>query len=257
MIYCTGDSFTAGTELVDFEYFTTSYPGTFNEEYSNNFIYKDWWQTKVIPHFYSLSLQSREIKLSKEKSKSWPAKLEKILNVPISNFGHMGSSIEFLVRNMITEILLSKDTIKLVIIQLPPIERIELGYKNQLYNVSLSNNKHQIPSIQHMLKYLVFNETAYTLQRRYLFNMIQLADFCKINNIKLIAVGVDSQQMLFDNKLNSLKNYISDIFCQHLMYNEVKKLQYNVFCPGGHFTEKVHDSFAQTLASYINEQQLL
>ena len=257
MIYCTGDSFTAGTELVDSEYFTTSYPGTFDKEYNKNVKHAEWWNKTVIKDFIKLPHVDRCEKLNKEKMKAWPAKLEKLINVPIINSGCMGASIEFLVRSTITDVLLSTNSIETVIVQLPPVERIEVTHYNKFYSSSIADIDHWIPNVQTILKAMVLSETRYTLQRRYLFSLIQLADFCKNNNIKLIVVAVSTDHMVFDNELDHLTKYIADTFCPHVMYTEVEKLYNDVFCPGGHFTEKVHDSFSQTLADYLKEQNIL
>jgi len=265
MIYCNGASFTAGTELVDIDLFKDSYPKILNKNYldseqtDRDAKYFDWWCNNAFKLFSSLPTDDRNKIITKEKSRAWPAKLEKLLNIQTYNSASMGLSMEAIARNTITDILTLDIPINLVIIQLPPIERIEVIYKNNAYTVSFSNTKHWIPEIKNLTKSLVMVEDDYSLQRRYIFSLMQLYDFCKTKNIKLMILGVKniSQELDIDNKLAHLKNHIIDSIYPYSMSDEVEKLTGAVYCPGGHYTEIVHDAFARTLATSIKSQKLI
>jgi len=261
MIYCNGDSFTAGTELADYEYFKDSYPGFFDKEYANdyiknnNFKYAEWWLTHSIRNFRSTLPESDLNELiEKEKEKAWPAKLSKLLHVPVKNLATMGSSLDGIVSSTITDILNCDKKIEMVLLQLPPVERIVVPYMDKFYDVSLANPIHQIYLVEKLAKAMSHNETDYSLQYKYLLNLIQLYDFCKSNGIKLVIIAVNAGHLNFNTNLLYLKKYFSDAICPLIMDDELVKLKTNVFCPGGHFTERVHDSFAISLHDYIKGQ---
>jgi hypothetical protein len=261
MIYCTGDSFTAGTELADCEYFKDSYPGFFDTEYANdyennnNFKYAEWWLTHSIRNFRTTLPESDLNELiEKEKEKAWPKKLSKLLDLPVKNSATMGSSLNGIVCSTITDILNCDKRIEMVLLQLPPVERIVIPYMDKFYDVSLANPIHQIYLVEKAAKAMSYNETDYSLQYKYLLNLIQIYDFCKSNGIKLVIVAVNSRQLNFNVNLSYLKEYFSDALCPLIMDHELYKLKTNVFCPGGHFTERVQDSFAKSLYDYIKGQ---
>lgn len=257
MIYCNGDSNTAGTELIDYEYFKDSYPGFFNKDYIKTLQYVNWWHTNAFKWYFSGSLLERNKIKEKEKLKAWPAKLETILNVPVINAAFMGEGIESVVRATIKDILTSKTEIKVAIIQCPPAERVEVFYEGKFYSIQLSHKTHSVPAVNNLLQLLARSETDFSLHRRYLFSLMQLHDFCKNKNIKLLIVPVDNSYLNFDSKLSYIKEYISESMYPHAMRDEVEKITGDVYCPGAHFTEKVHDSFAESLTTYIKEQKIL
>jgi hypothetical protein len=257
MIYCSGDSYTAGTELIDHEHFKDSYPGFFDKDYMTTHHYANWWHNHALKWHSSGSVSDHNKRKEKEKSKAWPAKLGSILNEPVMNSAVMGASIESVVRSTIVDILSSSVDIKLVIILCPPAERIEVAYADTLYSISLSNNAHWIPEINKLLKPLTVSETNFSLHRRYLFSLLQIHDFCKNKNIKLLIIPINNSYLNFDSRLNYLKEHIAESMYPHTMTDEHKKIAGNVYCPGGHFTEQVHDSFAESLSVYIKEQKLI
>jgi hypothetical protein len=260
MIYCNGDSFTAGTELVDCEYFKDSYPGLFDKDYANdyeknnNFKYSEWWLTHSIKKFRSNLTKSKLNELiEKEKEKAWPAKLSKLLNVPIRNSAIMASSLESVVYTTITDILNCDRPIDTVLLQLPPVGRVAIPYMDTFYDATLGH-KHYIPEIANVVKVMSYTETDYSLQYKYLFNLTHIYDFCKSNGIKLIIFAVKPDHLIFNPKLEYLKKYFSDDIRPLTMQDELDKLITNVYCPGGHFSERVHDSFAIALHDYIKGQ---
>jgi len=257
MIYCIGDSNTAGTELIDQEHFKDSYPGVFDKEYMDTFLYAEWWRIHAVKFYNTGTLKEKINRNNREKLKAWPAKLEKILNIPVINSAFMGASIESVVRNAITDILNSKIDIELIILQCPPAERVEVSYLNKIYSISTANDKHWIPDINNLLKILTTIETDYSLHRRYLFSLMQMHDFCKVKQIKLLLVPVNKFYLNFDKQLTYLKNHIDESMFPNTMTDEVEKISQKVYAPGGHFTEIIHESFAKSLAEYIKKQGLL
>jgi hypothetical protein len=157
LIYCNGDSFTAGVGLGD--YLIPTYPGVFSEDeleskkieiskfsdtksffYRKKFVnYDEVVDNKTVAKFYDDTNQSRVVYENVysivEKNLSYPAQLEKIdKSIKTINAARAGSSMGGICYRTILDLLNYKSQgikIDLVIIQLTSIGRYEIFDTNQ------------------------------------------------------------------------------------------------------------------------------
>jgi hypothetical protein len=262
MIYCNGDSFTQGTELYDHIFFKDIHPGfrlakdIFDLELRDILIKKhhEAILKKVNTPEENMLIHNETIK------RAWPAKLEKLLNIPVVNAGEGGSSMDSICSRTITDILklVSKgERINLAIIQVTFINRFDISVNDKMISIMHSHHDERAVSSKMGMaayeygKVRIANETIFSMYKNWLFNLVHLINFFKANNIHYMLV----QSLPYFNPtgehedLKNLENYINLDF-DLSMFEICKRLPEDVyaFCPGGHVTEIVHEELAKEIA---------
>ena len=247
MIYCIGDSFTAGTELVDHIY-CDNHPGNFKIT-DNNYDSINWLKTVK---YNDISVE--EI-LIEEKKRAWPNKLASLLNCNVINNSYRGQSLEGIVNQTITDCI-KNNQIKTIIMQLIPMYRKEIAFRGELCPIQLSF-MYEDKSLNELNKFFVENESDYTLYKRWLFDVIRIKNFCTDANIKLYFVDVYAMSNKPKIKIDDiilLEKYANINTISNMGNIAISMLFEKIKCPGGHFTEKIHDLFAKALYDYIKGQ---
>lgn len=262
MIYCIGDSYMAGDELVDYLH-VPNYPKLMSLDSSDFEVkhFRKWYEKNVL----SLPMEQRANIKIQAKEFAYPNLISKKLNVEVINAAEPGASMEFIATKLIDDIIKLKasgKTVKLVIAQLTGHSRVYAALNGILGSYLLGFENYH-PDVIEMLKPRVIHETNYSLYRAWLFNVIRIYDFCRANNINLIIDRNNETKKLHEyakrfTDLVELENYINVKLFN--LFDEVRKLDnkwVSTICPNGHYSQPVHDAMANTLADYINECNLL
>jgi len=256
MIYCNGDSFTQGTELVDHIYFKDVHPGFIQNKYLTNPEVVKEYREKFSTTIMSKKLSDEDlaaIPLETPK-RAWPAKLDKLVDVPVINAGEAGSSMDSICRRTvmdITNLLNEGKKIDLAIIQITFKERFEVNYKNQSFSIfpAYLQVYKDNPMVFEQGKLKIVCETEYTYYRNWLLNITHMINFFKANMIDYMFM----QSMPYGNPIGKYKTLINlekNVNFDFSMYECCQTFPDDAYtlCPGGHYTELVHEKIAEELA---------
>lgn len=275
LIYCNGDSFVQGVELGDT--IIPEHP-TF-KHFTDNLDEAKKWLAKTYDHNHDYGkireLNSTQI-IKLEYERAFPHKLGKLLNVPVINHGMGGSSLDRIVRTTITDLIsLKKDHDNIIAIigdthysrselaNFEYIDSLDIAGFNR-YWVCLSTTYHMSgrEPLEPILDYKIRYEKNYHMLVNYYKNIIMLQDFCKSNDITLHWVSCHDDisrnskpEPEYENDI-CLNNFIeyADLDFIVRMEEVAERLHYDVYCPGGHFSEKVHEEVASIIANIIKEK---
>jgi len=256
MIYCNGDSFTQGTELYDHIFHKDVHPGfrlpkdIFNIELRDALVKKHHFaiRKKVNTIAENAFIQNEEMK------RAWPAKLEKLLNIPVMNGGKAGASMDSICNSTITDIINLKsnsEPIHLAIIQVTAIDRFDISINDHTISIMPSWLDNLSTIAYEYAKIRIENETLTSMYKNWLFNLIHLIDFFKTNDIPYLLI---KSMPYFEpvgkhDELKNIESYLNLTF-DFNMFDICTKLStdVNAFCPGGHYAEAVHDGLAKEIA---------
>lgn len=224
MIYCIGDSFTAGDELPD-------------------------WPEVFDP--YSGPYPSSQL--------AWPAVLGQQLNKPVTNLGRGACGNTRIVKRAIDSVT---DGAELVIVAWTNPERIELADSTSIFDIwgARNINKMQVRDERDQLvKWSAVNQTNYQTNQWFYTNwlrqIILLQSFFKTYDQKYIMlcshVGNNLNQQHSD-KFSKLYNLIDQT--HFLGWPNLSMLDWTYGCPqgpGGHFLEQGHRIVADKINEHI------
>jgi len=245
MIYCTGDSFTAGDELADHMFFD-DHPGYL-------FFLKSgqrsaWHLNKKIDNELRKKLEVEN------KKRAWPAKLAELTGLDVINNGASGTSTGQKVNEAILECITNKN-IKTVIFQLIYDTRIYRAYQGRMNSVQLGYEYPDNSDLGEQARYFILHESDYTLRMQWLYDLIRLKDFCAGNGIRLIFINANANAFLIPPGLETLASYLDISITVSMKQISLSLCNQKIksICPGGHYTEQVHVEVAQQLKDKLNE----
>ena len=262
IIYCNGDSFVSGSELIDHIY-GNDHPGFFKEPQLHlNPKIRDWFNHNL--KHSSLSFSVRE---PLEKERTFPSKIHSMTNINVINDGLGGSSMDRIVRTSITKLteLINTDEQEIVaVIGTTEMNRFELPNTDINWTCAPHNISTTPELREAILKYYAINETDYHQYVKFYLNVIQLQDFCKVNNIKLYWLralpesGVQGGPTVheFISNLNENNDLVQLVkyakFKYTLSMEELASQVEYPYCPGGHFVEEVHELVAKKIIELLH-----
>lgn len=269
VIYCNGDSFVNGHELGDS--LLSTHPGYYDYDkripevesiYSN--WYRDSFNTNLDIGKERLTKNSEINQLQKQLAFSNIIQKQLSYDVVNASFQKLGNSQGSITRCSITDLYnLSKKYKKVIaIISTTSINRLDIPDTNSnWYNLMLTNycepKDHYHTLLLELSKFYMHYGTDYHLLVEWYKNIILLQLFCKENNIKLFTVtGIaDADLGNYQDKedlqiLRKTANLIYDVN----MVDLAKKIQYDVYCPGYHFSPIVHKKTAEILCELIQKE---
>jgi hypothetical protein len=252
IIYCNGDSFTAGTELGDD--ILPNYPGTLNfmptveqRELANK--WKDSTHDPLI--LGSIRHENRLLIKKLELERAWPNKLSSLGNIEVINGSEGGASMDRIARTTICDLLrLKKNTEDIiVIIGTTSTIRFELGNRNFWQTILVTS--HVNKEIEPIVRFKLEMETDYHWFVNFFKNVIYIKEFCKTNGFKLYFLNactiLPTYDLLDKNKdLQDMVNY-ADLKYELNMKDIAEKINYNVRTTTFHYSEIVHDEVAKIL----------
>ena len=256
-IYCIGDSFTAGTELADKDYYGSLYPGYLTASTADDVKraqYREWW-------FKNTSrVNISGILNKKEKEIAWPSKLGNILQATVTNAGCAGKSMQYIADTMVSDIIKLNHRPDLVIVQFTDPVRLEFTVADNPFTLFLTMKLDQMPIQEQLRQILLQIETDKSLYHRWLMQIVKIKDFCDANNIPLLLVDSINVTKPYLDKfadLSHLESYISQPSISMMDVALGMNRNSLIFAAGGHFTEIVHDKFAAELSKIIQDRKLI
>lgn len=282
IIYCNGDSFTSGVDLAD--YLIPGYPGgtpigCFNPEAAN-------WHKNTYDNSHQhgklRQTKMREIR-NEEFNRAWPNKLHNLSGYPVINNAQSGSSMDRIARTTVSDLISLKEEHANIIsiIGLTGIDRSELPTSGRSLTGSSFSSWVDIihhrpglhPDLAPIFDFKLQYETDYHCYINFYKNVILIKNFCSVNNIRLYFVlplplppkfwqsgykphplDVDAKFSVTDIKnIKNLENYanlVPDIYMTDIATS--CKLP-EVYAPGGHFAESIHEIVADKLFNIIKQ----
>lgn len=283
LLYYNGDSFPAGTELADAV--LPDYPGChpFSEKDDTSDVRKrrrEWVGNSNKPgHPLNKLKISMAGELSKiELASAYPGLVHTMTGIPTINKSMGGSSMDRIARVTIADLIkLKKDDPdrKLVaFICTTYIERSEMpnnlppqtdmhGEPIDWASVSFNFRHYDYDQvIENIKRYKALFETTYHSMVNFYKNVILIQDYCKLNDVDLywitarenIRREVDrcDEQYKDRTDLVALMDYANiepAINMMDIVNNELDGQ--DVLCPGGHFSQIVHDRTAEKIVDII------
>lgn len=256
-IYCTGDSFTHGTELADADHYGAQYPG-YTTLSGKDVLRREknrmWWieNTPAVSHSGILT--------PIENARAWPAKLMNYLpDVKTINAGRPGRSMQFIADNCIKDLIELNYEVDLVIVQNTDPSRLEFFDNNSSITLFLQNPAFN-DTQEKLRNVLLTMETDESLYFRWLTQLAKVKDFCKVHNIPFLlvdSVNVTRHYKEKFDKIAYIEKYVGDAALS--MIKIAQQFDYNALtvAAGGHFTEIVHDKFAAELSKIIQDRKLI
>lgn len=266
-IYCNGDSFTSGTEILD-----DQLPGFPGYHLTGSHLAKDVdkdWKIKRIQKAIE-KFESHDKFSLEEKKHAWPAQLEKIdKSLYALNGATSGSSITSMANRTLLDLLENKNVKwDKIFIQLTSPYRFEFYKSWYDYRYFMNENtagwaeKHKNSNERKiMLEYIqYYKDEDYSI--KYLYSMIGLRNAVKgitgLEPIWLVGMKIWKDQILNsvneNKKLKSLSMMQTMIFESNIENIEDDDIMENTqiknnfyYMPGKHYELKCHQKFAEII----------
>jgi len=252
IIYCNGDSFTAGTELGDD--ILPGYPGTmdFTSTAEQRASFEKWKRSTHDPSRLGPTRDANRFLIEKlEKERSWPNKLSKLANTEVVNNAEGGSSMDRIARTTVCDLLRLKETSNDITAIIGTTSELRFEVGNKLFWQSILVSSHVTKDIEPLVRFKVEYETDYHAFVNYFKNIIYIQDFCRANGFKLYFVSpnyiypnfklLQKNQDLFD-----MVKY-ADLKYELILQEVAEKINYNALTPTLHHSEAVHEEVAKIL----------
>lgn len=255
MIYCNGDSFVEGTELGDT--LLPNHPGFLdNTAPQSKRKITQAWLADTYKSGVRDGLVATINTLGRERA--WPNKLSKLVNKEVINAGSAGSSMDKITRTTINDLLTLSKKYKDItaIISTTCPDRFEVGHRIETWRSVLSHDNSE--DTQQLVNYKVEHETEYHSFMNFFKNVIYIKNFCKDQGITLYFVGPFRERptnIATLKKHKDLANLIryADINYIAIMQDIANQNPAGALAPGIHFSEAIHDIFAQQLYEKITQ----
>lgn len=265
-IYAVGDSFTAGSELVDYKYYD-DFPGyTTAIESKSKHPYHEWYAKKPWLHRMVGGHKSEAYQrvLEEEKSLTYANQLASMLDCPVTNHGLGGCSLDTIVRNL----TLYLDTVTephIVFFQPTGSTRWCQYYEHTWRDFIAGNVEYTVSKeFQQWMQLKVTLEDDYSWALRWWLNVksaiVQLQAHSLVEKFYIVESGI-----IRWTRSHILQN--PDIYARDDLGNRMLKLididitprQINfpfsndepVICPGRHFNHVVHRRLAEQLTEKL------
>lgn len=260
ILYTNGDSFVAGIGLSMPG--IKGFPGYFSlgpwEDPNYPLKVSDWFNRST----KRLNLSLDDIKAI-ERSRAFPYKISKSLNIPLIDNSLGGSSFYRITRTSLVDLLKIKQEHPgesiVAIIGLTSPARSEVAYTDNnkpcWAEVHFGPKGNNVPGVDSIMCYKLEYEQSYHQLTIFFQNIILLREFCLKNNIKLFLTGPEWSELAFPYDdypdLKLLRDYIGNIF-DVSMTAEAMSLE-KPLLPCGHYREEVHDLVSEKFIKMIKE----
>lgn len=265
-IYAVGDSFTAGSELADHEFFA-DFPGfcTYNDRNQPggrpDNIFKVWETNRYrrvvcSPEYPRIRAREQEL--------SYAQQLGKLRGLPVINEGVGGCSMQTIQRSLYK--FLQTNTEPTVILYQPTHwTRWSQYYEFTWRDIMVGMDPDSLPSdLQAVFKFRIVNETQYSWMHSWFdvfYSCVELIrqhrhtqDFRIVNAGFISQIISEYDRPEFGDIADRLKSYLKEIKPWIIDLNVHSRYDGNL-CPGGHFNYTVHRDLAEHLNQHINYER--
>jgi len=276
IIYTNGDSFVAGVELGDD--ILPDYPGLcdFSPWTTSHDNARQWIaKTYDSKHPYYQFRQQHTSKLQElEYLRAFPNKLSKATGIPTINMAMGGASMDRIVRKSLSDLIsLSKKYKNIVAFigttassrsEIPSSSPLGENYLKEHTAWECVSMTYKTPNrsdnFDMIYNYKLEMEKNYHHSLNFLKNVIWMQDFCKLNGIRLLWISthgtlneymasIENNYRNLDD-LNNFYEYANFNSCAY-MKKIAEKINHDVLCPSGHYSEIVHDHLAKILVDIL------
>lgn len=263
VIYCCGDSHTAGGELADDIIWPNEHPGFVRE---SEIALRDPRRLSKWREFRDRSLRSsRPVTWQQwseqEAERSWPSCLSRLTGITVINGACIGSSMEWIARQTLTDVghLLRGHAAEsiMVMVQPPTMVRIQLhDTKSGGWNSMQMADGFGVDPIVH--NWFATNETDESLATRWIMGVVSVAATLRSQGIRVVLVkngftdyGRDIRAITKGRSLIDLYDRVCGaLWHDRSMADAAIGIDY-CYCPDLHWTREVHQRFAEDLATVI------
>ena len=291
IIYCNGDSFTSGVDLAD--YLIPGYPGGIpmsgswvSGQQTPDVREAVNWHKNTYDNSHQLG-KSRQTKMGairyEEFNRAWPNKLHKLSGYPVTNNAQSGSSMDRIARTTVSDLISLKEEHANIIsiIGLTGIDRSELPTSGRPWTGSsfsswvdiIHHRPNLNPDFAPIFDFKLKYETDYHCYTNFYKNVILIKNFCSVNNIRLYFVlplplppkfwqsgykphplDVDAKFSVTDiESIKNLENYANLVPAINMTDIATSCKLPEVYAPGGHFAESIHEIVADKLFNIIKQ----
>jgi hypothetical protein len=257
IIYCCGDSHTAGGETVDDLLWPDQHPGFMNYE---NCHLRDPRQHKRWQEYRERKLKQGDPVthhqwLEMEKTKSWPAHLGKITGLPTINGSKQGASMEWVHRQTVCDLAELLDQHSSITAMIMPPHHLRMQYysrTNSWNSIQMANN-FGVPAAVH--EWLVLNEDDISLMTRWLISMIGIITFANLHEIRVILLDsshCDTIELVNNRpelgKLRDIYLRMTKDLWYDKNFRQISESVNDPICPDWHWRREVHQGLAEDLS---------
>ena len=293
IIYCNGDSFTSGVDLADYLIpgYPGGTPMSPRETGQQTPDVREAanWHKNTYDNSHQLG-KLRQTKMraiqNEEFNRAWPNKLHNLSGYPVINNAQSGSSMDRIARTTVSDLISLKEEHANIIsiIGLTGIDRSELPTSGRPWTgSSFSSFSSWVDIIHHrpglhpdlapIFDYKLKYETDYHCYINFYKNVILIKNFCSVNNIRLYFVlplplppkfwqsgykphplDVDAKFSVTDiESIKNLENYANLVPAINMTDIATSCKLPEVYAPGGHFAESIHEIVADKLFNIIKQ----
>ena len=248
------------------------------------------WHKNTYDNSHQLG-KSRQTKMGairyEEFNRAWPNKLHKLSGYPVTNNAQSGSSMDRIARTTVSDLISLKEEHANIIsiIGLTGIDRSELPTSGRTSGrpwtgssfsswVDIIHHRPNLnPDFAPIFDFKLKYETDYHCYTNFYKNVILIKNFCSVNNIRLYFVlplplppkfwqsdykphplDVDAKFSYIDIKnLKNLENYANLVPAINMTDIATSCKLPEVYAPGGHFVESIHEIVADKLFNIIKQ----
>lgn len=263
LIYCCGDSHTAGGETADDLLWPHEHPGFLTNDEIDM---RDPRRLNRWREFRDRSLRRSDPVdwngwQEREREQAWPARLGNLLGFKVINAGRIGSSMEWVARQAITDtsdlLCRHKPSEVIVILQPPTWVRIQIHDQTQggWTSMQMSDAYGIDPQVH---RWLALNETDQSLLTRWLISITGVVSTLSALGVRVILAPngfTRVDQDLTKHKALAALAKTYELVCvdkwhSRSMAHAAQAVE-KCFCPDLHWTREVHQRFAEDLATVI------
>ena len=250
-----GDSFTAGAELLDYQFYD-NYPSPVSFADLQSEHMKDWRnKNKLLQQIKNKSEFDQIWK--RQKLYAYPRKLAELCGRKYKDLSMGGSSLQRIKYLLTTEVHQNREPRLTIFIQPPPPERWMEYVQDKWIDFIVGHqysNKFQSLDIESYFQFKVIANTEYSRFCNWLLDLQAIYDFCannkKIKNFYFINNGIfnriNKEKGVYKDKdlVHIYDSLISKIDEKIFHFPHTKNLQGLNFLPWGHVTEDNHRELA-------------
>lgn len=259
-LYAVGDSFTAGAELADHEFFQ-DHPGfcNFTDVKNPRLKFESWYQQRW-EKFSKLSPMVQSQIAKKELEYSYANRLADKLALPVRNDGQGGCAMQTIQRKLVSY-LTDLDRPSIVILQPTHWTRWVQFYEHAWRDIMPGMDEASLgPELSPVFRFKIINETLQSWVHQWFINLYSCIEMIKahpcVRRYRVLDAGFFRElSMILDDPEQPLgdlgyqiKRYI-DRNRGSILEMHINQPTDGFFCPGGHYNYAIHQRLADQLRS--------
>jgi len=271
-IYAVGDSFTAGSELVDEKYYR-DFPGYSTPEENNDpkNPYRQWHRNKEYLHrlLGGVGSDAWNTAINEQKDLTYANQLGKMLDMTVINHGEGGCSMQTIRRNLFLYVSEITEPHTVFLQPTGPTrycqyqKGLNRGYwRDFIAGYPYDNTSEDLDTYN---RFKVMQEDDYSWHLEWWINFVSCVNLIKmcpwVQHFYVLDSGIvrythkrvteSPQDFLRDNIGDKILNTLNQLYDQGVFKKFRHATDERIMCPGGHYNHVLHLRLAQELAQII------